>query len=68
MPGFNRSGPHGEGPMTGRRMGRCNPNHERKTKDELGGTRVGFVSALIISAARLVWIWIREKHLKEDLK
>jgi hypothetical protein len=23
MPGFNQKGPMGEGPMTGRRMGRC---------------------------------------------
>lgn len=23
MPGFNQKGPNGEGPMTGRRMGRC---------------------------------------------
>ena len=23
MPGFNRRGPVGQGPMTGRRMGRC---------------------------------------------
>lgn len=23
MPGFNRTGPMGKGPMTGRRMGRC---------------------------------------------
>jgi hypothetical protein len=23
MPGFNRRGPMGEGPMTGRRIGRC---------------------------------------------
>ena len=26
MPGFDRSGPMGAGPMTGRAMGRCNPN------------------------------------------
>ncbi|MFH2143545.1 MAG: DUF5320 domain-containing protein [Bacteroidota bacterium] len=24
MPGFNQTGPMGQGPMTGRRMGRCN--------------------------------------------
>ncbi len=23
MPGFNQTGPNGQGPMTGRRMGRC---------------------------------------------
>lgn len=26
MPGFDRSGPMGAGPMTGGRRGRCNPN------------------------------------------
>jgi len=35
MPGFNRKGPQGEGPMTGRRMGRCNPNNKGKTDDEI---------------------------------
>ena len=24
MPGFNQTGPRGEGPMTGRQMGKCN--------------------------------------------
>jgi hypothetical protein len=35
MPGFNRKGPQGEGLMTGRRMGRCNPNNKGKTDDEI---------------------------------
>ena len=26
MPGFNQTGPMGQGPMTGRRMGRCTNN------------------------------------------
>lgn len=26
MPGFNRKGPDGEGPMSGRGKGRCNPS------------------------------------------
>mgnify|MGYP006293788227 CR=1 FL=1 len=26
MPGFDRTGPSGQGPMTGRGLGRCNPN------------------------------------------
>jgi len=34
MPGLNRKGPDGEGPMTGRRMGHCNP--ENKGKTDLG--------------------------------
>ncbi len=33
MPGFNQTGPMGQGPMTGRKMGRCtrngvNPNNQ----------------------------------------
>ena len=35
MPGLNRRGPNGEGPMTGRRMGRCNPDNKGKTDDEI---------------------------------
>jgi hypothetical protein len=35
MPGLNRQGPNGEGPMTGRRMGRCNPDKKGKTDDEI---------------------------------
>lgn len=27
MPGFNGKGPEGEGPQTGRKMGKCNPNN-----------------------------------------
>lgn len=34
MSGLNRRGPSGEGPMTGRRMGRCNPDNKRKKGDE----------------------------------
>ena len=35
MPGLNRRGPNGEGAMTGRRMGRCNPANKGKTDDEI---------------------------------
>jgi len=28
MPRLDRTGPNGEGPMTGRAMGKCNPNQE----------------------------------------
>ena len=35
MPGLNRRGPNGEGSMTGRRMGRCNPDNKGKTDDEI---------------------------------
>lgn len=35
MPGLNRRGPNGEGSMTGRRMGRCNPDNKGKTDVEI---------------------------------
>jgi hypothetical protein len=34
MPGQNRRGPDGQGPMTGRKMGRCNPENTGKADDE----------------------------------
>jgi len=39
MPGLNRKGPNGEGAMTGRRMGRCNPENKGKTVDEIAQNR-----------------------------
>jgi hypothetical protein len=35
MSGLNNRGPLDEGPMTGRRMGRCNPDNKGKTDDEI---------------------------------
>jgi len=35
MPVLNRKGPNGYGPMTGRKMGRCNPENKGKTDDEI---------------------------------
>lgn len=39
MPGFNQTGPMGQGPMTGRRMGRCtnlgtSPNNQTTESNE----------------------------------
>ncbi len=34
MPGFDRTGPEGEGPMTGRKMGRCNPESPYRKGDD----------------------------------
>lgn len=40
MPGFDRTGPEGRGPQTGRAMGKCNPgNQNAANSDE--ETRVG---------------------------
>jgi hypothetical protein len=35
MPGLNRRGPVGNGPMTGRKMGRCNPGNKGKNEEEI---------------------------------
>ncbi len=34
MPNFNQTGPMGQGPMTGRRMGRCTNNRANLKKDD----------------------------------
>ncbi len=35
MPGYNKSGPMGEGPMTGRKEGLCNPHTKGHAEQEL---------------------------------
>jgi hypothetical protein len=35
MPNFDRTGPMGEGAMTGRRMGRCNPENKGLSRENL---------------------------------
>ena len=35
MPNLNRKGPNGEGAMTGRKMGKCNPENKGKTDEEI---------------------------------
>ena len=68
MPGLNRRGPLGEGPMTGRGMGHCNPEIKGKNSDEIMGICASLVAALIIGAVKITWIWIKRKRLKSDLK
>lgn len=68
MPGFNQTGPVGQGPMTGRRRGKCNPSDNAKTSDNIKNTVTGLVAALIIGLAERVWNKIKEKRLKSDLK
>lgn len=41
MPGLNRRGPNGDGSMTGRKMGRCNPDNKGLTDSELLQKRIG---------------------------
>ncbi len=35
MPGFNRRGPMGQGPMTGRKMGKCTDFGAKINKEEI---------------------------------
>ena len=41
MPQLNRRGPEGTGPMTGRGMGRCNPENKGKLDEEILQQRGG---------------------------
>ncbi len=68
MPGFNQTGPVGQGPMTGRRIGNCNPSDTAKTGDNIKNAIAGLVAVLIIGLAERVWYKIKEKRLKSDLK
>ncbi len=68
MPGLNQTGPVGQGPMTGRRMGQCNPDAKGKTNDDIKKAIAGLVAVVIIAVTERVWSWIKEKRLKRDLK
>jgi hypothetical protein len=39
MPGLNRRGPEGQGPRTGRGLGRCNSANKGKTDEEIEQAR-----------------------------
>ena len=68
MPGLNQTGPVGQGPLTGRGMGRCTPSHTQKTDDEFKRAIAGLVAIVIIGVTERVWNWMKEKRLKSDLK
>ena len=36
MPGFDRTGPDGKGPLTGRTLGKCDPNKQSPAEDVSG--------------------------------
>ena len=60
MPGFNQTGPVGQGPMTGRIMGNCNPSDIAKTDDNIKNAIAGLVTVLIIGLAEMVWYKIKK--------
>lgn len=69
MSGLNQTGPMGQGPMTGRRMGRCNSSdNKEQTNNEIKNAVAGLVAVAIIGVAERVWSWIKEKHLKSASK
>lgn len=68
MPGLNQTGPMGQGPMTGRRMGRRNPDNKRNPNDEIKRALAGLVAVAIIGVAERVWNWIKAKRFKSSLK
>lgn len=68
MPGLNQTGPMGQGPMTGRRAGRCNPSVKGNNNDEIKNAVAGLVAVVIIGLTERVWNWIKEKRLKNASK
>jgi hypothetical protein len=70
MPGLNQTGPMGQGPMTGRRAGQCNPTVKGKNKnnDEIKNAIAGLVAVVIIGLTERVWNWIKEKRLENASK
>jgi hypothetical protein len=71
MPGLNQTGPVGQGPMTGRGMGRChpaNPAQTQKTNEEMKRAIAGLIAVVIVGVSEMVWSWIKERRLKGGLK
>jgi hypothetical protein len=68
MPGFNQTGPGGQGPMTGRRMGKCNSSVTEKSDDKIKNAIVGLVAVLLIGLTERIWNKIKETRLKPGLK
>ncbi len=66
MSGLNREGPNEEGPMTGRGMGECKPEYNKKMNDEIYGICVGLAVMLIIGVTKIAGIWMKEKRLKSE--
>ena len=58
----------GQGPMTGRRAGSCNPSYKGKNNDEIKNAVAGLVAVVIIGITERVWNWIKEKRLKSASK
>ena len=68
MPGFNQTGPVGQGPMTGRRIGKCNPSVTEKPDDKIKSAIIGLVAVLLIGLTERIWNKIKENRLKPGIK
>jgi hypothetical protein len=68
MPGFNQTGPYGQGSMTGRRMGKCNHSVTEKSDDKIKNAVIGLVAVLLIGITERIWNKIKENRLNPGLK
>jgi hypothetical protein len=68
MPGFNQTGPAGQGSMTGRRMGKCNPSVTEKSDDKIKNALIGFAAVILIGLTERIWNKIKENRFKPGLK
>lgn len=66
MPGFNQTGPLGQGPMTGRRLGRRNSASLGNTNDDFKNAIAGLVSIVLIGVAERIWSRIKAKRMKRE--
>lgn len=68
MPGFNQTGPVGQGSMTGRRMGKCNSSVTEKSDDKIRNAVIGLVAVLLIGLTERIWNKIKGNRLNAGLK
>ncbi len=68
MPGYDQTGPVGQGSMTGRRMGNCNPSVNEKSDDKIKNAVIGLVAVLVIGLTERIWNKLKERRLKPGLK
>lgn len=68
MPGYDHTGPVGQGSMTGRRMGNCNPSVNEKSDDKIKNAVIGLVAVLVIGLTERIWNKLKERRLKPGLK
>ncbi len=64
MPSYDQTGPVGQGSMTGRRMGNCNPSANEKSDDKIKNAIIGLVVVLVIGLTERIWNKIKENRIK----